>query len=309
MKIKLQIVITLLATVLVLDSATIQAQSIQVTLLGTGTPLPDIDRMGSATLVEAGQEKLLIDVGRGTTIRLREAGIDPSSLTAVFITHFHSDHVVGLPDLWLLGHVAPFYRNRPLDVYGPPGVKPMVHGITEAFAKDVKLRANPARPGPELKAIEFEESGIVFERGGLKVTAFPVDHVEESYGYRIDYEGWSVVISGDAQPSETVIIAATGVDLLVHEIMAIGERLIESRPAAAQLMMHRVLSTHTTPAQVAEILRRAGPRLAVFNHVSLNGISEEEVLKKIRSTYDGSVEVGKDLMTITVGEEVTIRDR
>ncbi len=185
----------------------------------------------------------------------------------------------------------------------------MALALTEAFARDIDLRSNPARPGPELKPTEFQEAGVVLERGGVKVSAIPVDHVEDSYGYRIDYEGRSVVISGDARPSDTLITAAADVDLLVHEIMAIAEEALKSRPAAAQSMMRRVLSTHTTPPQAAEILRKSEPRLAVFNHVSLNGITGEEVLHEIRSTYDGRVEMGEDLMTIEVGEDITVQRR
>lgn len=290
-------------------SLPVQAESIRVILLGTGTPRPAPDRMGPATLVEAGDERFLFDAGRGTTIRLVEAGVDPSSLTGVFVTHFHSDHVVGLPDLWLLGHVGPFYRGEPLELYGPPGTRSMARGLAEAFARDVELRSNPARAGPQLKPNEFQQAGLVLGRGGVRVTAFPVEHVEDSYGYRVDYGDVSVVISGDARPSKTLVVAATGVDLLVHEIMAMGETFIESRPAAAQSMMRRVLSIHTSPAQVAEVLRKAEPRLAVFNHVSLNGITEEEALGEIRSAYDGRVEMGADLMTIVVGDEITVGRR
>lgn len=297
------------AAALAWGSFPVHAQSIQVTLLGTGTPRPALDRMGPATLVEAGDEKLLFDVGRGTTIRLAEAGVDHSSVTAVFLTHLHSDHLVGLPDFWLLGHVGPFYRARPLELFGPPGTRSMALGLTEAFARDIDLRSNPARPGPRLEPKEFQKAGVLLERGGVRVTAFPVDHVEDSYGYRIDYKGSSVVISGDARPSETLVAAATGVDLLVHEIMAIANESIDARPAAAQSMMRRVLATHTTPAQMADILREAAPRLAVFNHVSLNGITEEEALRVIRATYDGRVEMGEDLMTIVVGDELTVRRR
>lgn len=299
----------LLAAALACGSFALQAQSIQVTLLGTGTPRPALDRMGPATLVEAGDEKLLFDVGRGTTIRLAGAGVDRSSVTAVFITHFHSDHLVGLPDLWLLGHVGPFFRDRPLELFGPPGTRAMAVGLAEAFARDIEIRSNPERPGPELKPKEFKEAGVVLERGGVKVTAFSVDHVEDSYGYRIDYEGRSVVISGDARPSKTLVTAATDVDLLVHEIMAIGEALFKTRPPAAQTMMSGVLSTHTTPAQAAEILRKIEPRLAVFNHVALSGITEGEVMDEIRSKYDGRVEMGEDLMTIVIGDEITVRRR
>lgn len=305
----MRLALAFLAAALAWGSLPVQAQSIRVTLLGTGTPRPAIDRMGPATLVEAGEEKLLFDAGRGTTIRIVEADLDPSAVTAVFITHFHSDHIVGLPDLWLLGHLGPFHRGQPLELFGPPGTRSLAQGLAETFKRDIDLRANPARPGPELKPTEFKEAGVVLERGGVKVSAIPVEHVEDSYGFRIDYEGRSVVISGDTRPSETLTTAATDADLLVHEIMAIGEELLASRPAAAQSMMRRVLSTHTTPAQVTEVLRQSGPRLAAFNHVSLNGITEEEVLEEIRSTYDGRVEMGEDLMTIIVGEEITVRRR
>lgn len=308
-----------LAAALAWGSFPVHAQSIQVTLLGTGTPRPAVDRMGPATLVEAGDERLLFDVGRGTTIRLVQAGVVHSSVTAVFLTHFHSDHLVGLPDLWLLGHVGPFHRGQPLELFGPRGTRSMAAGLAEAFARDIEIRAaferdmelrsNQARQGPQLVPKEFHEAGVVLERGGVRVTAFPVDHVEDSYGYRVDYKGASVVISGDARPSETLVTAATDADLLVHEIMALGEEWIESRPEAAQSMMRQVLSTHTTPAQMAEILREAGPRLAVFNHVALIGITEGEVLDVIRSTYDGRMEMGEDLMTILIGDEIEVRRR
>lgn len=306
----MRLVLTFVAVIATWGSLPAQAESIRVTLLGTGTPMPNPDRMGSATLVEAGEQKLLFDAGRGTSIRLVEARVEPADLTAVFITHFHSDHVVGLPDVWLLGHVLPFYHSRPLELIGPPGTRSMARGLSEAFAKDIELRTShpvPGRSGPELKPTEFQEAGVVLERGGVKVTAFPVNHVPDSYGYRIDYEGHSVVISGDTSPSETLLAAATDVDLLVHEIMAMGEKFLASRPPAARSGMRSVLSTHTTPPQAAEILRETGPRLAVFTHVALIGVSKGDVLEKIRSRYDGRVEMGEDLMTIMVGDEVTVQ--
>lgn len=284
-------------------------QSIRVTLLGTGTPRPDGARMGPATLVEAGSERLLIDVGRGTTIRLGEAGVDSSSITSVLLTHFHSDHVVGLADLWLLGHVSAWFRDRPLEVHGPPGVIQLADGLTRAFSRDRELRSNPRRPGPALEAREFTDAGVVFERNGVRVTAFAVDHVPDSYGYRIDFGGRAVVISGDARPSESLLKAAAGADLLVLELMAIDEKFLKSRPEQMQQTMRAVLATHTTPMQAGEMLSRARPRLGVFNHVSLAGINEEQAMAEVRTLYDGKVEMGVDLMTLVVGAEITVERR
>ena len=288
-------------------AAPASSQSMRVTLLGTGTPRPDPERSGPATLVEAGDTKLLIDVGRGTTTRLGETGLGPADISAVLVTHMHSDHLTGLVDLWLLGYLPPWYRDRALPVYGPPGTRDLAAGLEAAFRTETDGREAGSRPGPRIDPVEIDHQGPVFEQGGVTVTAIAVDHIPNSYAFRVDYQGRSVVVSGDTSPSDNLVRHAQGVDLLVHEVMAISDGVLDANPQAAPAM-RRVLSIHTTPEQAAGVARRASPRMLVFNHVSLNGVTEAEVVAAVRSAYAGPVAVGRDLMTILVGEEVRIED-
>ena len=197
-------------------------QAIKVTLLGTGTPRPMIERFGASILVQAGKENLLFDAGRGCTIRLWQLGVPLKDVNRLFLTHLHSDHTVGIPDLWLTGWI--FDRAEPLEVWGPKGTGQMMAGLRQAYAYDVKVRSNfgNSRVGAEIRAHDIHE-GVVYEANGVKVTAFLVDHgnVKPAFGYRVDYGGHSVVLSGDTRPSENLVKHAQGVDVLVHEVYAV----------------------------------------------------------------------------------------
>lgn len=295
------------------DSADV---AIRVTLLGTGRPDPAIDRFGPSTLVEAGGETLMIDCGRGATQRLWQLGIPLSRVSSVFLTHLHSDHTVGLPDLWLTGWLpTPFGRRaKPLSVFGPAGTRGMTAAFKEAFAWDLDRRGRGE--GLPMDGIAFDahdvEPGVVFERNGLKVTAFLVDHgglLQPAFGYRVDYRGHSVVISGDTRPSETLVGAATGTDVLVHEVVAAPPALLEQSATA-----RRIVGFHTLPEDAGRIFARTRPRLAVYSHVVLlttdpafPAPSVTELVPRTRSTYDGPLEVGEDLMAIEIGKEVRVR--
>lgn len=206
---------------LVLGPSPARAQAIKVTLLGTGNPRPVMTRFGPSILVEAGKQKMLFDCGRGSTQRLYQLKVDFSEVTALFLTHLHSDHVVGIPDFWLTGWVMG--RKEPLRLYGPAGTKEMAKHLVEAFAFDIRTRRDIDEhlpgSGVELVASNVEQ-GVVYESGGVKVTAFAVDHgvVKPALGYRVDYGGRSVVLSGDTRYSENLIRFAQGADVLVHEM-------------------------------------------------------------------------------------------
>jgi ribonuclease Z len=293
-----------------------EAQTIKVTLLGTGRPDPAIDRFGPSTLVEAGGETLLFDVGRGASQRLWQLKIPLSRVTAVFLTHLHSDHVIGLPDLWLTGWLpAPFGgRATPLGLRGPVGTRGLAEGLRQAFQWDVNARR--AREGlPEagiaLSATELTE-GVALERGGVTVTAFLVDHgehLEPAYGYRVDYQGRSVVISGDTRPSDNLVRHATGIDVLVHEVFAARAELLDKSATA-----RRILDVHTTPEDAGRIFSRVKPRLAVYSHLvlfsndpAISPLSVADILSRTRTIYDGTVESGEDLMVIEIGERIKVR--
>ncbi len=197
-----------------------------VTLLGTGSPVPRADRYSMSTLIQAGGLNLVFDAGRGCTIRLNQVGVALGKVDAVFITHFHSDHLNGLPDLWMTSYLPPSFgrRTRPLDIYGPPGIGHIAATMRAAFADDVRIRLDDEHVPDlhtQLAAHEFAADGVVFERDGVTVTAFAVEHgplIKPSYGYHIDYRGRSVLISGDTRFDENLIAHGQGVDLLVHEV-------------------------------------------------------------------------------------------
>ena len=303
------------AMLLVATPAMLAAQAIRVTLLGTGTPSPRPDRFGPSILVEAGDQKLLFDCGRGVPIRLAQLHVPMGQLTAVFLTHLHSDHVVGLPDLWLTGWLANpqfGHRTQPMRLYGPRGTAAMVSALRAAFAADLRIRQADeklAPEGAEIAATEIDE-GVVRDSGGVRVNAFTVDHgddIKPAFGYRIEYRGRVVVLSGDTRPSENLVRHARGADLLVHEV-AMGR----AAGLASSEAMRRVLAHHTTPEDAGRIFSRVRPRLAVYSHIALlsydpaNGPpTVDELLAATRTTWDGPLEIGEDLMRIDVGEQVT----
>jgi ribonuclease Z len=277
----------------------------RVTLLGTGAPPPSLERFGPSTLVEVGEQKFIFDAGRGAMQRLHQLGIPFGDITGMFLTHHHSDHVVGFPDLWLTGWIGRPWgkRNTPLQVWGPEGTKQMMEHLPKAFHVDIRVRSKsyPAE-GVKLVAHEIAE-GIVFEDDGIKVSAFEVDHGGEdlpAYGYRIDYKGHAVALSGDTTFNENLIEHARGADVLVHEVTAVSGSAAES---AEQLK--RIGSNHTTPEQAGEVFARVKPKLAVYNHLLLfGGAKAADLVPATRKKYGGPLIVGEDLLQIDIGQEV-----
>ena len=296
------------------------AEGMKVTLLGTGTPNPRIDRFSSSTLVEAGGERLLFDCGRGVTIRLWQVKVPMHTITATFLTHLHSDHVGGLPDLWLTSLLPPLWgqRTKPFRIWGPTGTKDMTGYLEKAFAADRKIRIDDEKIPPEAFTFETTEiqQGVVYERNGVKVTAFDVDHgdyIKPSLGYRIDYGGRSVVLSGDTRYSENLIKFAKGADVLIHEVgMGPAALLAMDTPQAAAA--RRIIGHHTTPEEAAKVFEQVKAKLAVYSHVVLTTTdpafkapTENDVMEATRKIYAGTLELGEDLMIIDVGDKVEVR--
>jgi len=291
------------------------SQTIRVTLLGTGVPTPNIERFQAATLIEAGGRKLLVDAGRGVSIRIWQLGIPLRDIDAVFLTHFHSDHINGLGDLWATGWLPTQYGQRanPLRLVGPAGTREIASGIEQTYARDVAIRAADEHlplQGAAFDVDEFDSGGVVYDEGGVRVTAFEVDHgelIKPAYGYRVDYEGRSVLISGDTRYDERIVAAAEGVDLLIHEVISTDDRVFEQAPRLLDVRDH-----HTVPEQVGMIFSRVHPKLAVYSHLvmlSLPGIPVpplSDLVERTRTTYKGPLLVGEDLMRFEIGDDVQV---
>jgi len=282
-------------------------KTIEVILLGTGGGPPvRLNRFGISTLVEAGGERFLFDVGRGFMQRLVEAGIPMDGVTKLFITHLHSDHVVDIADLLLTPWSAPSARKVPLEVWGPEGTVHMMDHLQKAFAYDIHIRRDvDEKFSPEgIKVISHDISeGTVYDKNGVKITAFLVDHgsVKPAFGYRLDYQGHSVAISGDTRPSDNLVKFCTGVDVLIHETID-AKALRKMAANLSQSQYESILGHHTTPEQAGQIFSRVKPRLAVYSHIS----DSATLLEQTRKTYPGKVEVGEDLMRIKVGDEIEV---
>jgi ribonuclease Z len=280
--------------------------AITVTLLGTAPGPPvRVGRIGISTLVEAGGQRFLFDAGYGSLRGLVESGRPMDAVTKVFLTHLHSDHVVDLPALLLLPWSAPSERDVPLEVWGPAGTRDMMRHLQEAFSYDIHVRRDidekvPAK-GIEVTAHDISE-GVVYDASGVKITAFLVDHgpVKPAYGYRVDYGGHSVALSGDTRPSVNLVAFAKGVDLLIHE--AIDADALRALVPSERLFQ-AIVAHHTNVDQAADVFRRTGPRVAVFSHADRT----PALVEQVRRSYTGRVEPSEDLMVIEIGDEVTVR--
>ncbi len=282
----------------------------RVTLLGSGMPLPDPLRFGPATLIEAGAQRILVDAGRGATMRLFQLGIPIGSIDLLLLTHFHSDHVVGLPDIWLTGWLGGRFggRTSPMRVLGPEGTLRLTQHLEKAYSSDIAIRiADESLPpeGARIEAGEFSGDGLIHDRDGLRITCFEVDHgdkIKPAFGYRFDYARKSVVLSGDTRYCENLIAHATGADLLVHEVAMTKPHLMEIE------RIRRVMGHHSAPKDAAHVFTKCAPKLAVLNHLVLIGDGDsappsvQELIDATRQKYNGAFVVGEDLMTFDLEE-------
>ncbi len=287
-------------------AAQASSENLRVVLLGSGVgPRVDLLQFGPATLIEAGSQRLLFDCGRGATLRLTQVGVPTGSIHRLFLTHLHSDHVIQIPDLLLTGWVGGG-RTVPLEVWGPEGTGDMMGHLEQAFAFDIHMRRDVDEKAPSdgIKIVSHDiAEGIAFNEGGVKVTAFVVDHspVTPAFGYRVDYRGHSVVLSGDTRVSENLIRFARDTDVLVHEVLD-AETVRAWFPTNPQVAAG-ILAKHTTPEQAGEVFARVKPRLAVYSHAP----NAQRVIAQTRKTYTGPLEGAEDMLAITIGNRIDVR--
>lgn len=291
-----------------LAAETAPDDQIVVTMLGTSAPAVSTVRFGPSTLVQAGGLNLLFDSGRGAATRLTQLGVSLGNIEGVFITHFHSDHLNGFADLWMTGYLGPHGgRSTPLNVYGPPGITEITDGLLTAYLADRAIRGSGGlvvNEGTLIETHEYSADGIVFEQDGVRVTAFEVNHgelIKPAYGYRIDYAGRSVVISGDTKYNQNVIDYGRGTDLLIHEVDVTND------PAH-----QNIRNNHTSPEEAGQIFTETAPKMAAYTHILRLGGPDypppglDELAARTRTTYGGPLTIGEDLLRFVIGDQVTV---
>jgi ribonuclease BN (tRNA processing enzyme) len=302
------VVVTSLVTALAALTVSAQTSSTaqtKVVLLGTGTPGPTPERSGPATAIVVNDTAYLVDMGPGVVRRASAAARDkgvkalqPANLRVAFVTHLHSDHTVGYPDLiftpWTIG------RRVPLEVYGPKGLAAMTEHLLAAYRVDIETRTNPEgnqrtfSEGHNANAHEIG-GGLVYTDANVRVTAFPTKHAMESYGYRFDTPDRRIVISGDTNPAQATIDACGGCDVLIHE--AYTPAWLASRPEAGGAppgtFRRFAAQYHTSTAQLADLARQAKPKLLILYHHS--SLSPDELHSDMMARYQGHFVIGRDL--------------
>jgi len=299
---------------------------LHVLLCGAGGPLPDSVRSGPCAAVIAGRTLVVVDAGTGGARNLQRTGFAPGRLEAVFLTHFHSDHIDGLGEMAMLRWTGAAH-DTPLPVYGPAGVEEVVGGFGEAYRQDAVYRtahhgpavAPPSGAGMTVHPFALPAPGeapVVWESNGLRVTAFAVEHdpVRPAVGYRFEYGGRSLVVSGDTKKSANLEAQAQGVDLLAHEALApqLVKRMHDAAVATGRSNIAKItddiLDYHTTPVEAAEVAKAAGAKHLLFYHVvpplPLPGL-DQVFLDGVSDAYSGGVTLGRDgtLVSLPSGSE------
>jgi len=294
--------------------------ALTLTFLGTGAPRPSAERYGPSILVETSKHRLIVDAGSGMRERLFQAG-GFSAITGVdhiLVTHLHYDHTISIPGIWLTGWL--YGRRVPMKIHGPAGTKAMMAHLQSAYEWDIAYRDLVGVPlhGIELEVTDISP-GVFYDEDGLKITAFEVEHMPintETYerldfpgqtlGFRIDYENYSVLFSGDTRSTEqsNMLAYGKGVDVLIHEVQ------VPSPGNSKEAKLANVsLSVHSTPEQASYIFAQTKPRLAVYSHIIPPDTTAEELIVASRPFYTGPLAVAHDLMTISIGTEIKLGER
>lgn len=275
----------------------------KVVMLGSGNPNPSPSQSGCSVAIIVNDTPYIVDFGPGL-IRQAAAmspryggkikGLDVKNIKRAFLTHLHSDHTTGYPDLiltpWVMG------RNEPLEVYGPEGVNEMTNHILKAYEEDIRYRLYGLEPannkGWRVNSHEFTEEGIIYKDENIQVEAFPVPHGTwpNAWGFRFTTPDKIIVLSGDSSPSEKIVEYAEGADILIHEVYS-----KKGYDEKNEFWKNYHAQNHTSTIELADIANQSQPKLIVLYHILFWGATEEDLINEISTTYDGKVIVGKDL--------------
>jgi ribonuclease Z len=299
---------------------------LHVVLCGSGSPLPDQRRASACTAVLAGKDFFLVDAGPGSERKLEVMKLNPGRISAVFLTHFHSDHIGDLGEV-MLKRWSGGSKPTPLEIIGPTGVEKVVAGFNQAYALDAEYRIThhgpdvvpPGGAGGRARIFTFsvgKEETIVLEKNGLRVTAFTVDHapVRPAVGYRFDYKGRSLVISGDTRSAQTMIRQSQGVDLLIHEALqpTMVRLLQETAQKKGRSNLARIMGDipqyHTSPEEAARMAAQAGVRHLLLTHlVPPLPVADLKpaFLGEARHYFKGPITIGEDglLFSLPAGSQ------
>jgi ribonuclease Z len=295
--------IILLSLLLICPPISIQSLSnqsrTQIVLLGAGTPNADPDRSGPAVAIVVNDTPYVIDCGPGVVRRAAAAhrkgvaGLAVAKLRRLFVTHLHSDHTAGLPDF--IFTPAVLERDAPLKIYGPPGIKKMTEHILKAYAEDINIRLRglePAKPRGYVVNVHEIKTGVIYRDENVTVKAFAVKHGSwrHALGYRVETPDRVIVVSGDCAPSESIVEACNGCDVLIHEVYSTAG--FARRPPEWQRYHSNF---HTSSKELAGIAAKAQPKLLILYHQLLWGATPEQLLGEIKEGYQGKVVFGDDL--------------
>ena len=275
-----------------------------ITLLGTGCPIANPDRYGAGNLIRSGEQTFLIDVGSGVTQRLLEAGASSAAIDALFITHMHSDHLVDLYQLLM----SSFHQSRdvPHRIFGPPGIAKFTDGLMELWREERELRIKHEKRASnaafDVEVTEFEE-GVIWDQGGLRVTAVRVEHapIRHAFGFVFEADCQKVVFSGDTKYCQALIDAAQGADALIHEVFVHVDTmpLTGARTAAGRAS---VQNYHTVSDQVCKVAAESKAKCLILNHFVPPRFDRDFLLDTVRADYPGPIIIGEDLMRFDIGK-------